>query len=137
MKKLFLSMVLMAAALLVSCSGGSASSASAVAVKAYQAIASGDYEKVADCMFFDEDASAEDVAKGKEFIVAMMKEKIAPQFAEKGGIAKVESLGEELNEAGDEATVTLKCTFGDGSEETEDVELVKNAHGDWKIKEGK
>ena len=64
--------------------------------------------------------------------VSLFKEKAAPQFEEKGGIVKVEALNETISEDGKSAEVELKLTYGDGTEETENVDMVCNEAGEWK-----
>ena len=44
---------------------------------------------------------------------------------EKGGVKSVEATGETISEDGNTANVQLKIVYGDGSEKSEDVKMVK------------
>lgn len=48
----------------------------------------------------------------------------------KGGISSIEIVDKKVH--GDIATVTVKVTFGDGSSETDTIDLIKE-NGKWKI----
>ena len=67
----------------------------------------------------------EELAEGKAMITSLYKEKAAPQLESKGGIASIEAQGETISEDGNSATVNLKIVYGNGSEENEDVKMVK------------
>ena len=58
-------------------------------------------------------------------IISLYKEKAAPQMEEKGGVKSVEATGETISEDGNTANVQLKIVYGDGSEKSEDVKMVK------------
>ena len=46
-------------------------------------------------------------------------------------------LSEEINETGDKAKVTLNVVYGNGEEDEQVADLVKNENGEWKLKLGK
>jgi hypothetical protein len=56
--------------------------------------------------------------------------KQAIEIKKKGGIKSIDIL--EMNEVGEIAEGKIKITYGDGSEQTEDVKLIKE-EGKWKL----
>lgn len=46
-------------------------------------------------------------------------------------------MSEEINETGDKAKVTLNVVYGNGEEDEQVADLVKNKNGEWKLKLGK
>ena len=128
MKKLIALFAVVAAMFAVSCSSPTPSDA---AVDIYQLIIDCKYEAAVEEFYFDSEDPAE-VEQAKAMFVSLFKEKAAPQFEEKGGIVKVEALNETISEDGKSAEVELKLTYGDGTEETENVDMVCNEAGEWK-----
>ena len=53
------------------------------------------------------------------------------EIKKKDGIKSLEVIGEEINEAGDEAAVTLKIVYGNGKEDTQTSKFVME-DGKWK-----
>ena len=113
---------------MVSCGSPSPSDA---AVEVYQMVIDGEYDAVAENMFY-ESTDAEEVEQSKAMIASLLKEKAAPRFEEKGGVKSVEALSETIAEDGKSAVVELKITFGDGSEETEKADM-KLDGDEWKL----
>ncbi|MBQ5853307.1 MAG: DUF4878 domain-containing protein, partial [Rikenellaceae bacterium] len=103
---------------------GAPATPSDAAVEYYQYVANGDYEAFADAIHFDT-TDPEEIAEGKAMVVSLYKEKAAPQMEAKSGVKSVEATGETISEDGNTANVQLKVIYGDGSEKTEDVKLVK------------
>jgi hypothetical protein len=92
-----------------------------------------DYQSFVDCISIDNSNSTpEMVAQKKEYLVTMMKEKVGKSIDEKGGIKSYEVLDEKINQDGQRATVKLKYTYGDGSTNEQDTNLIKD-NGQWKI----
>lgn len=56
--------------------------------------------------------------------------KQAIEIKKKGGIKSIDVI--EMNEVGEIAEGKIKITYGDGSEQTEDVKLIKE-EGKWKL----
>lgn len=123
MKKLFTLFAVAVAMFMASCAGAPATPSDA-AVEYYQYVANGDYEAFADAIHFDT-TDPEEIAEGKAMVVSLYKEKTAPQMEAKSGVKSVEATGETISEDGNTANVQLKVIYGDGSEKTEDVKLVK------------
>lgn len=123
MKKLFTLFAVAVAMFMASCAGAPATPSDA-AVEYYQYVANGDYEAFADAIHFDT-TDPEEIAEGKAMVVSLYKEKAAPQMEAKSGVKSVEATGETISEDGNTTNVQLKVIYGDGSEKTEDVKLVK------------
>lgn len=123
MKKLFTLFAVAVAMFMASCAGAPATPSDA-AVEYYQYVANGDYEAIADAIHYAT-TDPEEIAEGKAMVVSLYKEKAAPQMEAKSGVKSVEATGETISEDGNTANVQLKVIYGDGSEKTEDVKLVK------------
>ena len=123
MKKLFSIFAVAVAMFMVSCVSAPATPSDA-AVEIYQYVADGNYEAFADAINYNT-TDPEELAEGKAMITSLYKEKAAPQLESKGGIASIEAQGETISEDGNSATVNLKIVYGNGSEENEDVKMVK------------
>ena len=48
-------------------------------------------------------------------------------------MASAEVVEEVVAEDGNTAKATVKFVYGNGEEDTQDVDLVKNSEGDWKV----
>ena len=123
MKKFFSLLAVAVAMFMVACSTAPATPSDA-AVGYYQCVADGDYEAFANAIHYDT-TDPEEIAEGKAMIISLYKEKAAPQMEEKGGVKSVEATGETISEDGNTANVQLKIVYGDGSEKSEDVKMVK------------
>ena len=133
MKKLFFSMFVAVVTLtLWSC--GSANTPSAVAEKAVKCIQKADYEGYVDLMNLKK---TDEGNNEKEQLVALLREKGTKAMEKKQGLKSYEVLSEEISEDGNSATVKMKMVYGDGSEDTQDLKLVKNDDGDWRLTMGK
>ena len=113
----------------VSCSQAPATPGDAV-VEIYQMIIDGQYEAAAARFYVDKEDPA-DVEEFRSFLTSLFTEKLAPKLQEKGGISNVEILSETLSEDGKTAKVSVKLTYGNGTEETEDVDMVYTEAGEW------
>lgn len=133
MKKLFISMfVAVVAFTLWSC--GPANTPSAVAEEACKCVQNEDYEGYVELMDLKETKNQE---SEKEQFVAMLREKGTKTMEKKQGIKSYNVESEEISEDGKSATVNMKVVYGDGSEDTNKIKLVKNDKGEWKISFGK
>ena len=133
MKKLFISMfVAVVAFTLWSC--GPANTPSAVAEKACKCVQNEDYEGYVELMDLKETKNQE---SEKEQFVAMLREKGTKTMEKKQGIKSYNVESEEISEDGKSATVNMKVVYGDGSEDTNKIKLVKNDKGEWKVSLGK
>jgi hypothetical protein len=91
----------------------------------------GKYDVVAENIYYDTD-DAEELAQSKAMITSLLKEKVAPQLAAKGGVKNVEKVSETIAEDAESAVVELKIVYGDGTEETEKANM-KLDDGKWKL----
>ena len=133
MKKLFISMfVAVVAFTLWSC--GPANTPSAVAEEACKCVQNEDYEGYVELMDLKETKNQE---SEKEQFVAMLREKGTKTMEKKQGIKSYKVESEEISEDGKSAIVKMKVVYGDGSEDTSKIKLVKNDKGEWKISFGK
>lgn len=133
MKKLFISMfVAVVAFTLWSC--GPANTPSAVAEKACKCVQNEDYEGYVELMDLKETKNQE---SEKQQFVAMLREKGTKTMEKKQGIKSYKVESEEISEDGKSATVNMKVVYGDGSEDTSKIKLVKNDMGEWKVSLGK
>ena len=133
MKKLFISMfVTVVAFTLWSC--GPANTPSAVAEEACKCVQNADYEGYVELMDLKETKNQE---SEKEQFVAMLREKGTKTMEKKQGIKSYKVESEEISEDGKSATVNMKVVYGDGSEDTNKIKLVKNDKGEWKVSLGK
>ena len=133
MKKLFISMfVAVVAFTLWSC--GPANTPSAVAEEACKCVQNEDYEGYVELMDLKETKNQE---SEKEQFVAMLREKGTKTMEKKQGIKSYNVESEEISEDGKSATVNMKVVYGDGSEDTNKIKLVKNDKGEWKMSFGK
>lgn len=123
MKKFFSLLAVAVAMFMVACSTAPATPSDA-AVGYYQCVADGDYEAIADAIHYAT-TDPEEIAESKAMITSFYKEKAAPEIEKKGGVKSVEATGETISEDGNTANVQLKIVYGDGSEKTEDVKMVK------------
>lgn len=134
MKKIFSLLAAAVAMFMVACSTAPATPSDAV-VEHYQSVIAGDYEAFAEALHFDT-TDPEEIAEGKAMITSLCKEKAAPEIESKGGIKSVEALGETVSEDGNTADVQIKIVYGDGTEKTEDVKMVK-VDEKWMLSYGK
>ena len=93
-----------------------------------------DYEGYVDLLLLKETKNQE---SDKEQLVAMLREKGTKTMEKKQGIKSYKVESEEISEDGNSATVKMKMVYGDGSEDTQDLKLVKNDDGDWRLTMGK
>ncbi len=130
MKKTILMLTAVLALFLVGCAG-SAPTPSEAAVKVYEMVIDGNYEGVAKSFYFGE-KSAEEVAQAQAMIQSLFVEKAGPQIESKGGLKSVEALNETIAEDGQSAKVEVKLTYGNGTEENAEVDMVLDSEGNWR-----
>ena len=131
MKKLFFALF-SALALFVFVGCSSYTKALCHAVLSYvEMIKTSDYDKLMDEMYVKEGTSAEEVAEFKTGFKAMAQDKLSKKLEEKGGIKDAVIEKEEISEDGMTAKVSVKITYNDGSEETDNWDLAKSGD-DWK-----
>lgn len=133
MKKLSYLLMLAIVFILSACSSNTPS---AVAEKFTQHINDNEFEDAVEMLYVKPGLDADQVAKDKENIVKMLTE-LSKKKTDKDIATSIEATNETLNEAGDEATVTIKMTMKDGETDENDVRLKKDENGDWKVMLGK
>ena len=89
------------------------------------------YEEVVNGIAFPDKLTPEELQQAKEQWRALLEEKSAKTIEQQGGIASFEILSEEISEDGMTAKVSVKITYNDGSEETDNWDLAKSGD-DWK-----
>jgi hypothetical protein len=128
MRRVLSFFAVVAAMFAVSCS--SPAGPADAALNLYELINNGEYDAVAEEFYYDTD-DAETLAQSKAMIASLFKEKAGPQIEAKGGIASCEAVAERISENGQEAVVTLKITYGNGSVEENDLDMILTEEG-WK-----
>jgi hypothetical protein len=128
MRRVLSFFAVVAAMFAVSCS--SPAGPADAALNLYELINNGEYDAVAEEFYYDTD-DAEKLAQSKAMIASLFKEKAGPQIEAKGGIASCEAVAERISENGQEAVVTLKITYGNGSVEENDLDMILTEEG-WK-----
>ena len=127
MKKLLSIFAIVASLFIIGCA--SAATPSDAAVNIYELIAKGEYDAAVAEIHCE--GTAEEAAELRATLAALFKEKAAPQIESKGGIASYEAVAERISENGQEAVVTLKITYGNGSVEENDLDMILTEEG-WK-----
>jgi len=122
MKKIIavLSMCLMMMAVLTSC-GGHANTPEGVAEAAVKYLAKKDFKGY---------MSLTNATDQQKEAMAGMLEKLGQQLDQKGGMKEWEIVDKDIDEAGGKATITVKVTYEDGSEENNSMKMLKK-DGDW------
>ena len=117
-------------AFLFSCSGGGNSPAG-VSKSFLLKVERGDTEAAAKMFEGMENATEEEMQKSKALLDESSKE-----IALKGGVKKVDVLNETISEDGQNASVEMKVTYGNGEEDESTTKLIKTEDG-WKLTLGK
>lgn len=95
-----------------------------VVIESFNMMESGDKDGVKDLLSSQVKAMVEDKKLDEGL------DKKYEEIKEKGGIANIEFVSEDIQE--NEAEFKVKLTYGDGSETTEKAKVVKE-DGDWKL----
>ena len=123
-------LILVVVFFLSACSGGSTPSDAAKKMTGY--LQSQNYEKFVDGMLFDKNISADQAAKEKTMMIALLKEKAGKEFEKKKGIKKIDVLEESIEADGQTAVVKVKYLYGDDSSE-EHTLFFRKVENDWKL----
>ncbi len=124
-------MALAAVGVMSSCGGGS--TPGAAAKKVMEQAGKGNYDKFVDGLYFDENASKEEVEQSKVMLKALLADKASKTIEKKGGLESVDVISEEISDDGLSAKVVLKQTYGNGDTQEETFTMVKQ-DGKWKLK---
>lgn len=96
------------------------------ALKDYvSALNDGDYETFVEGVYFSERMSERRKEKQKAQLLSLARDKGTTEFAQKGGLKRLEILSEEISEDGASAIVEYKRIFGNGEEDTGKQKMVK------------
>ncbi|MDR3118144.1 MAG: DUF4878 domain-containing protein [Mediterranea sp.] len=128
-KMIYFSLLVLLPGLFAACSSAGPGEA---AKKYAQYIADGQYGKFIDGIAFDENTTEEQVKEQKEMLAALLREKGKKEIDKRGGLKRIEIVSEDISADGNEAEVVLKQTYGDGTTDDEDYEMVKK-DGVWKM----
>ena len=131
MRKLFVSLFVALIALVMG-GCGTDNTPSGVAEASIKCIQKEDINGYLDLLEID-NSKSKDTAKGKEELAALLSAKVIPALRAKGGIKSYKV----MSETGDKAKVTLNVVYGNGEEDEQVADLVKNENGEWKLKLGK
>ena len=94
-------------------------------------IQNGNYDKAAENLASDPDATAEQIAQDKKMFVASLKEKADKEFAKNGGIESYKIVDESVTPDESKAYVRISYTFKNGTSADEIIPLVKSGAA-WK-----
>ena len=75
----------------------------------------------------------EDMPVGREVLEEVLEKELAKDMDD-SDIKSYEIIDEEVDEEAGKAKVTMKTVYGNGKEEEEHIDLVKNYKGEWKVK---
>ena len=131
---IYLSAVLAAMLLMVSCSGSN-STPSAAFENYSSGMVSGDYDKLTSGIYIS-DENKEKADAIRESYKEMLESKGKSSLDKKGGLKEIVVLSEEISEDGNTAVVKFKQVFGDGSETEDDQKMVK-VGDEWLMDVGK
>lgn len=137
MKKFFITMAL--ACLVCFVTSCSSNTPADVAQTSIDYLKEQKFDKYVDLIYVKPNAqdSPDELKKEKEQFADMLREKYKQALKAKGGIKDSEVLSEEVADDGETATVVLKVTYGDGSEEENTLKLRKDEEDNWKLDMGK
>ena len=125
MKKLFATMFvcLMMVALVSGC--GSSNTPEGVAGKAVECMMKKDFKGLVDLTALSDEEKAG--------VVQLLEEKGAKKLDEVGGTKSFEIADKSVDEEAGTATVNVKYVYGNGEEDSDQMHLVKDADGNWKL----
>lgn len=115
--------------LMVSCGGG-AKSPSSVATNAVECLADADVDGLLDLMASTPGMEINDETKDQ--LKELLKQSVKAELDEKGGLKSVKAIEETIAEDGQTAHVKVKMVYGNGEEEIETIDLVKE-DDEWKF----
>lgn len=135
MKKVFMSLCVLAMALMMVSCGSDSNTPSAVAEKYMKCAIDQDVEGLINLMYFGDDVTKEQ----KDAFVAILKASMKSEDNELGKlkdeVKDFKVLEEKID--GDKAVVKLEATNKDGEKDTQEVKMKKDKDGNWLIDAGK
>lgn len=115
---------------------GGSNSPKDVAKEVVECLKEKDFEGYAEMVHFTSENS-EEVEAQKKMIVSMLQDKYAKTVEKKGGIVSYEILSEEIEPDGNKAVVGISIKYGNGDVKEDNIKLVKDGDGKWKVDAGK
>lgn len=134
MKKL--SVLISLAIIVLALAGCSKNTPTAVAEKSMQCIIDKDFEGYTS-MIYLEPKEGEDMENNRRMIASMLQSKYESTVKKKGALKSFEAIGEEISEDGNNAIVKMKIVYDNGKEDEDNIKLIKDEKGEWKIDAGK
>lgn len=132
MKKTICSFIAMFAIMFAFIGCGSSNTPTGVAENALKCIQKSDFKSFIDLINI-EGSNKEDIDQKKVQLEALLSGKMSKALEAKSGLKSWEILSEEISEDGNKAKVKVKQTWGDGTEEDDEIDFVKDADGNWKL----
>lgn len=130
MKKIF-SLAIMAVVMCLMASCGGSDTPGSVAKKCSEMMMDGNFKGIAEYMDFGDNADKAQIDAAISMLEAIGKEAIQEELSKKDGVKSIDIVEEKID--GEKATVVLKVTYGNGEEESQDVNMVLR-DGKWKAK---
>jgi hypothetical protein len=127
MRKLLTTLAICAMMAVMTSCGGHENTPQGLAKAAVELIADEDYKGYMELT---------DATKEQKEAMAAMLQKVGQEAQKKGGMEKYEIIDENIDEEKGQATVNVKITYKDGSEETNNMKMVKK-DGQWLLSAAK
>ncbi len=132
MKKTMFGLIAMFAIMYAFVGCGSANTPTGVAEATLKCIQKGDTKGYVDLIYLKDNESGT-VAEQKEQLVALLSSKMTKTIEMKQGLKSWEFVSEEISEEGDRAKVVAKLFWGDGSEDEQSFDTIKDENGKWML----
>ena len=111
---------------------GSSNTPTGVAEASLKCIQKGDTKGYVDLIYLKDNETGT-VKEQKEQLVALLSSKMTKTIEMKEGLKNWEIVSEEISEEGDRAKVVAKVFWGDGSEDEQNFDTIKDENGNWKL----
>lgn len=135
-KALASAIVLFAAVVVLSSCSGSDNNPEGIVNSALTKLQEKDYAGYIDLIKFSE-TDAKKLEQQKAALLDLIQKKFDKSMEQKQGLKSWEILSTEISESGDAAVVKVKLTYGDGSEDKQDIKVAKTEDGKWMVDAGK
>lgn len=132
MKKTMFGMIAMLAIMFAFMGCGSANTPTSVAEASLKCIQNGDTKGYVDLIYMTDNERGT-VAEQKEQLEALLSGKMTKTIEMKQGLKSWEFISEEISEDGNKAKVKAKVFWGDGSEDEQNFDTIKDENGNWKL----
>ena len=119
-----------------SSSGGGSNAPAGITKSIYSQMQKGNYVKAVEVMMNNLDSDDSLDKEGKAEMIKAFAEKAESSTEAKGGLKSFEIMEENISEDGLTAAVSVKLVYGNGTEDTDKLNFVKE-DGKWKLSMGK